>query len=362
VSTSGNKFVDANGNTLQLRGVNVSGLESGVIFTGGTNFWQSSNLGGRPDFTKIAAWKVNTVRLPLNEDSWLGLTVTGIPGNTITLNGPAYQAEVKATVAAANAAGLYVILDLHWSAPANLAANTQNPFANTDNSIDFWTQVATAFKSNPAVLFEVFNEPVVCAHGGGTLCSAPAGVNANAVLANGGTQNYYAGLSTGTYGGSVELVAYTYTTTGYQQMVTAIRGTGAENVIICGGNNYDDDLTWWTTNPITDTANHLAAAIHQYPGEYPNNAVTGAAGMNAMLAPIAANHPIIVTELGDEVGTNPAPFATPLLAWVDTNGYSAVAWAWNPFGGSNTLIQNDTTYTPTAGLGQTYYTWVFNHK
>jgi len=99
---------------------------------------------------------------PLNEDSWLGLTVTGIPGNVISLNGPGYQAEVKATVAAANAAGLYVILDLHWTAPSNFAANTQNPFMNADNSINFWTSVATAFQGNPAVMFEVFNEPVVC--------------------------------------------------------------------------------------------------------------------------------------------------------------------------------------------------------
>src|SRR4029077_3043725 len=138
---------------------------------------------GRPDFTKIAAWKANAVRLPLNEQSWLGMTVTGIPGNVISLNGPAYQAEVKATVAAANAAGLYVILDLHWSAPSTFAANTQNPFMNADNSINFWTSVATAFQNNPAVMFEVFNEPVVCPSSQGGFCASPAGSNSNALLA-----------------------------------------------------------------------------------------------------------------------------------------------------------------------------------
>src|SRR4029077_5342063 len=155
ISTRGGNFVDVHGNTVQLRGVNVSGLESGIIFSGGTNYWASSSLPGRPDFSKVAAWKANIVRLPMNEDSWLGLTVTGIPGNVISLNGSGYQAEVKATVAAANAAGLYVILDLHWSAPSTFAANTQNPFMNADNSINFWTSVATAFQNNPAVMFEV---------------------------------------------------------------------------------------------------------------------------------------------------------------------------------------------------------------
>jgi len=347
---------------LQLRGVNVSGLESGIIFSGGTSFWQSSGFSSRPDFTKIAAWKANAVRLPLNEQSWLGLTVTGIPGNVISLNGPAYQAELKATVAAANAAGLYVILDLHWTAPGTFAANTQNPFLNADNSINFWTSIATAFQNNPAVMFEVFNEPFVCPASQGGQCSTPAGVNANALLANGGTQSYYIGLSTGTYGGSMQRVAHTYNTVGYQQVINAIRGTGATNVIICGGNSYDDDLTWWASNPVTDPHNQLAAALHQYSTSYPYTVANGQSNLDAMLAPIAASHPIIVTELGDEVGTNPAAFAATALSWIDAHGYSVTAWTWNPWGGANTLIENTSTFTPTVGLGQTYHDWAVNHK
>jgi endoglucanase len=361
ISTQGNHFVDAHGTTVQLRGVNVSGLESGIIFDGSTNYWESSGLSPRPDFTKIAAWKANVVRLPLNEDSWLGLTVTGIPGNVIALNGPGYQAEVKAVVAAANAAGLYVILDLHWTAPANFAANTQNPFLDSDNSINFWTSVANAFHSNPAVMFEVFNEPFVCAKGSAQ-CSGPAGINANQTLATGGTESYYWGMSSGSYGGSLSQQAYTYNTVGYQQVITAIRNTGASNVIICGGNSYDADLTWWSSNPVTDPLNQLAAALHQYPGSYPYTVTSNLTALNSMLAPIVTNHPLIVTELGDEVGSNPAPFATAALAWIDAKGYSVTAWAWNPWGGDNTLIQNATSYTPTAGLGQTYYTWIFNHN
>ncbi|HXC07905.1 MAG TPA: cellulase family glycosylhydrolase [Steroidobacteraceae bacterium] len=360
ISVMGNRLVDAKGNTVQLRGVNISGLESGVIFTGGTDFWQSSSFSGRPDFTKIAAWKANAVRLPLNEDSWLGLTVTGIPGNTIALNGPAYQAELKATVAAANAAGLYVILDLHWTAPSNFAANTQNPFLNATNSINFWTTVANAFQNNPAVMFELFNEPFVCPVSNGGVCSTPAGVDANKLLATGGTQSYYIGLSTGTYGGSITREPYTYNTVGYQQVITAIRATGATNVIICGGNSYDADLTWWTSNAVTDPLNQLAAALHQYPGSYPYTVASNLTALNAMLAPIAASHPIIVTELGDEVGSNPAPFATAVLAWADLHGYSVTAWTWNPWGlTENVLIT--ATFAPTVGLGQTYHDWVFNH-
>jgi hypothetical protein len=362
ISVKGNCLMDALGNTVQLRGVNVSGLESGVILRGGTDYWQSSNLGGRPDFNRIASWKANAVRLPLNEDSWLGLKVTGIPGNVVSIDGTAYQAEVAATVAAANAAGLYVILDLHWSAPAHFAANTQNPFMDADNSVTFWISLAQAFKNNPAVMFELFNEPFVCPVSKGAQCSAPEGTDTDKAMVYGGTESYYWGLSSGTYGGEPTRVAYAYHTAGFQQVINAIRGTAATNVIICGGNSFDDDLSWWSKYPVTDPLNQLAAALHQYPNSYPYTVTSKLEELNAILKPIVAKHPLILTEMGDEVGIDPAPFAIQLLTWADTQGYSVMAWTWNPWGGTNTLIQNTTNYTPTMGLGETYYNWTYYHQ
>src|ERR1019366_3779599 len=118
-----NRLVDSRGSTLQLRGASVSGLEGGVIFGERNGIWSSSGFGDRPDFTRLGAWKLNAVRLPLNEDSWLGQNVTDMAGRVIALDRAAYRAEVRASVAAANAAGLYVLLDLHWAAPASFAAN-----------------------------------------------------------------------------------------------------------------------------------------------------------------------------------------------------------------------------------------------
>ena len=364
---SGNHLVDDNGKAVQLRGANVSGLEGGVIFGGSNSYWSSAGLGTRPDFTKLAAWKLNAVRLPLNEDSWLGLTVKGMPGNVISLNGPGYQAEVAASVAAANAAGLYVILDLHWSAPGGFAANVQNPMADAVNAVAFWTSVANTFKGNPAVIFELFNEPYIdpMSAGDGAFSAATGAIPdsaANLILRNGGTASYYFGMSSGTYGGSEQRVSYTWSTAGFQTLINAIRGTGASNVILCGGNHYSNDLSWWGQSPPVDPVSQLGAAIHLYSGGYPNNFANGSASTDKMIAADVTNYPVVVTEFGDEVGSAPASYTEQITAWLDLHGYSVTAWTWNPWGGSNTLIQNASSYTPTVGFGQAYHDWAFNHQ
>ena len=177
ISVSGNRLVDAQGDAVQLRGVNVSGLET-VAVSGWSpdNPWGGSTGTATPDWDTIKSWGSNVVRLPLNEASWLGLTcvdvggvgqtvVNGVktqnkPGATIKADpGGNYQATVVSSVAGAAAAGLYVILDLHLSAPSNDCPTTQNAMADADHSVTFWTSVANTFKSSPSVIFELFNEP-----------------------------------------------------------------------------------------------------------------------------------------------------------------------------------------------------------
>jgi len=65
----GNRLVDGNGAPIQLRGVNRSGTEYACvqglgIFDGPSN---------AASVKAIASWRVNIVRVPLNEDCWLGI-------------------------------------------------------------------------------------------------------------------------------------------------------------------------------------------------------------------------------------------------------------------------------------------------
>lgn len=353
VAVSGSNLISGSGNPMRLLGCNVSGLESGIIFdvSNSTNFWQSSNFPSRPSFALMASWGQNCVRLPLNEDCWLGLTVQTIPGTSKILAGAAYRAEVAACVAAANAVGMIVILDLHWTAPGTFCANTQNPFLNAANSITFWTSVANAFKGNPAVVFELFNEPYIFSNSqaNGAFAGSPA---VNSILLNGGTATGYFGLDDGTSNGTSIRVANSYSIAGYQAAIDAVRATGATNVIVLGGQNFDTDLTWIVSNPPNDPLNQLAVTAHTY-RDSGNIFFTNLSAAVTMMQ--NCGMPVVLTEIGDQIGSGASTsFISSITGAMDAHGWSGTAWTWNSwFGtsaGSNSLI-SDNSATPTVGEG-----------
>src|SRR6266508_4219990 len=107
IRVQGNRLVDGNGHTVRLLGVNRSSLE--YACAQGWGMWT-----GPIDRASIAAmktWRINAVRLPLNEACWLGLRNVKPEYRA----GP-YRRAVLAYVQRLHAAGLYVIIDLHWKA------------------------------------------------------------------------------------------------------------------------------------------------------------------------------------------------------------------------------------------------------
>jgi hypothetical protein len=154
ISISGNHFVNGlngTGRTIQLRGVNVSSSEYACV----EGYGYDDGDYTAATAAAIAAWGANAVRIPLNEDCWLN---TNLPAGD-PYGGTGYQQEIESFVSDLNAHGIYAILDLHWTAPGNQTALEQQPMPDSDHSPAFWTSVATAFKSDPAVVFDLFNEP-----------------------------------------------------------------------------------------------------------------------------------------------------------------------------------------------------------
>src|SRR4029077_19436767 len=164
----GNRLVNATGQAVVLRGVNRSGTESACVLNGGWGF--SEGPLDQASVNALKTWKVTIVRMPLNEDCWLGIN-----GVNPTWSGANYQQAIKGYVNLLNQNGIYAILDLHWNpqtqsglsatpaphwtAAGPALATSQKPMADADHAPAFWSSVAAAFNGNNAAIFELYNEP-----------------------------------------------------------------------------------------------------------------------------------------------------------------------------------------------------------
>ena len=152
----GNEIRDAaTGTEFIPRGVNWPSFEYACV-----QGWGYSNLGATPATAQaMRSWGINTVRIPLNQDCWLGdddQPRRKLLGPILTQAG--YRNAVDAFVGHLTDAGLAVILDLHWTGQQGTVSDGLRPMADA-RSLDFWSSVAGRFKDEPSMVFDVFNEP-----------------------------------------------------------------------------------------------------------------------------------------------------------------------------------------------------------
>ena len=145
-----------------------------------------------------------------------------------------------------------------------------------------------------------------------------------------------------------------YQGAGMQNMINAVRGTGATNVVLVAGLQFNSNLTGWYAAKL-DPAGQLAASWHPYiASEISEN-------QSAFQNMMANNIPIVITETGDNYGPGitTAPVTSAVVTYAVAPGMSYVAWTWDatgwwsPKGGTNILI-SDPYGTPSQGYG-TYY-------
>ncbi|WP_256962449.1 glycoside hydrolase family 5 protein, partial [Streptomyces sp. NRRL B-24572] len=106
LTVSGNRFTDQNGATRRLLGVNRSGGE--FMCVQGYGFFDGPV--DDASVQAIADWKANTVRIPLNEECWLGLDNV-----KPEYRGANYVTAVKDLVARVLAHGMTPVVELHWT-------------------------------------------------------------------------------------------------------------------------------------------------------------------------------------------------------------------------------------------------------
>lgn len=144
-----------------------------------------------------------------------------------------------------------------------------------------WGYVATqtALTDNPAVMFELANEPI-------------------SIL---GTDGVY---------GSGGDACFEALSTFFQQIVDLMRSKGCDNILWVPGTGYQSQYAGFATHPVTGVG--IGYAVHVYPGWYGSDAIEPShelggsygggynsfqAGWDAQIAPCAAIAPIMVTEM-----------------------------------------------------------------
>ena len=303
------------GKTVRLLGASHSGSEYACV--GGYGI-----LEGPIDDTLPAAmvkWKINAVRIPLNEDCWLGIN-----GVDARYSGATYRAALVTYVGMLRKAGLFVIVDLHWSAPGTNVALHQQPMADLDHAPDFWKSVATAFKGDRGVVFDLYNEPCVDPSNAQTSDPWECWLNGCTITQSNG-------------------VVGSWKSAGMQQLVDAVRSTGATNVVMAGGLAYANDLSGWLAHQPNDPAKQLAASLHLYNF----NACKDSSCWASQVEPVSKKVPLVTGELGEDDCLH--GFIDGYMAWADARGISYLGWAWNTWDcRTGPALVTDYAGTPTA--------------
>ncbi|GAA0931515.1 hypothetical protein GCM10009554_15480 [Kribbella koreensis] len=290
VRVVGNQLVDETGKKVQLRGVNHSGAQ--YACSEGWGIFDAPATDAT--IAAMKAWGVNAVRVPLNETCWLGSTQVR-PG----MRGSTYRNAITAWVTKLTTAGMTVIVDEHWTQTDAKKATDQRVMPSRIYSAMYWRSVAATFKNNPAVMFDLFNEPYPDNNRDTTA--------AWKCVRDGGT-----------------CPGVKFVTAGMQELVVIVRATGANNVILVPGPEYAGSLRRWLEFKPVDPANQLAASVHIY--GLPLDSPYRDQARWPEIDKVAAKVPVVIGEMGDTDCTH--RFTDKLTKYADARNISYLAWGW----------------------------------
>jgi hypothetical protein len=314
----GNRLVDSAGRTVRFHGVNRAGTEYTCIQGGGIFDGPSD----AQSVKAIAAWNVNMVRIPLNEDCWLGIN-----GVKPEYGGANYRRAIVNYVRLLHTYGMYAELSLMWAAPGNYRATYQSGSPDADHSPATWASMASTFKADRNVVLAPWGETIV---------------SADCFLRGGVCQATFGPSNT------------PYATAGMQQAVTVMRKAGYQGVIAIPGINYANDLSSWLSHKPKDPRGQLIAEAHVYG----KNTCGTTSCFDSTLAPVARSVPLILGETGETHDASECGSAhtSEILGWADAHGVGYATWTWDTWGNCSALIR-DYAGTPFNEYGS----WVKSH-
>ncbi len=282
LTVKGNRILHK-GKEIQLRGINRSGTEYACLQGYGvTDSPQPERIDSRTMIRAMTTWKINVVRVPLNEDCWLGVNTDS------RFAGEAYRTAIKRYVKRLHSFGLFAIIDLHTAAPGTMQSVQIAPMPDADHAPAAWRSLARTFKRDRKVLFDLYNEPHDvtwdCWRDGCTLDG--------------------------------------YQAVGMQRLVDVVRRTGARQPLLLGGIDYAGDPSEWVKHIPRDPRHALILSNHNYGGLHPCPATC-----RAQLAAAHRHHPVVIGELGQDDCAH--DYVDDFMGWADQRNIGYLGWAWD---------------------------------
>jgi hypothetical protein len=256
----------ANPLSVRLRGVNLSGLE------------YSRGAVTPAVLDEIASWGSNFVRLPFNQE-WL-------------LRDPGYLDELARAAGDASARGLYVLFDLHWLAYGQRrgrnpdGSNVATPPLPDEDSPSAWRLLGERFGGQPAVMFDLLNEP----HDRHPDDAFPLhGADGSLLPGKVGAAEWHPWA---------------------RRLAEAVRQVAPETLIFVSG-------TDWGLEPAPIDIANIVHAAHLYP--YPGRSTRAAWERATSVAPV------VVAEVGP---VDDLAVMEELFDFLDEKGLGWAAWSW----------------------------------
>lgn len=299
--TSGNRIISAaTSDTVILRGVNRSGLE--YCGPDEQGFLSGASISRAEIEFIVKSWHCNILRLPFNQD----FVLRGRMGRS----GEEYQEAIDQVIYWASLFGAYTLLDLQWLDADRIYGGDRNFVAPLPNmeSIELWTTLARRYKDEPAVLYDLFNEP----HD--RLPDDPY-----PLIKEDGT----------TYPPSQRAVTMKEWQPWARALANAVRDENPDALLFVGGTNWAYDLRGMPMD-----LENVVYSTHVYPNKgekWEDN-----------FGNLSKVVPVFAGEFGGSESSKDIDFVQRLLTYMEDLGMGWAAWSWSnePF-----LVSR---YMPTA--------------
>ena len=269
LTVDGTTIKDEKGEKFQLRGVSTHGLA-----------WFPQYVNKEAFQTMRDTWGINTIRLAMYTDPSAGYSES-------------IHEKVKEGVKYATELGLYVIIDWH-------ILSDYNPNMHKTEALKFFREMASLYKDNPNVLYEICNEP------------------------NGDSD------------WSRDIKPYA------EEVIGAIRAIDHDAIILVGSSTWSQDIDKVAENPLTNVSNvmyvvHFYAATHK---DWLRNKVSAA---------LDKGIPVFISEFGisDASGNGNLDYseAGQWLSLLNSRGISFVIWNLSNKNESSALLTPDNSKT-----------------